>query len=311
MFRARIVFDVEVGHQIKDIASDTQFNLSNTLEPFEINEVGEGSDYVSQRIAVKTPAFETREEAEICAKSLAAILMSVSVERGFAVSFFARRPETKFTVFALDQFAQQHNSTVLQGELGTTVYDAGTPTRFASAGPVLLRTGTLFEPYIQHAEKNVARSAPSAARARVAFDLWGSSRSENSSMARLLLLTAAVEAAVEKTDRPAEELAFLDRATGLLEANADALEPEQLNRFRSIFGGLKTEGSRSACRNALRIAAGKIGVDAFDVAYELRNKITHGDSAPEAGELVDAGNNLEFALRKLLSDILLVSDAAA
>ncbi|MBL0939422.1 MAG: hypothetical protein IBJ03_11030 [Gemmatimonadaceae bacterium] len=310
MLRARIVFDVEVGHQIKGIASDTRFHLSNTRKPYEIKEIGKGSDYVSQRIAVKTPAFETREEAELCAKSLEAILMSVSVERGFAVSFFARRPETKFTVFALDQFAQQHNSAVLQGELGTTLYTAGTPTRFASAGPVLLRTGTLFEPYIQHAEKNVARSALGAARARVAFDLWGSSRSENSSMARLLLLTAAVEAVVEKTDRPEKELAFLDRAIGLLEANADGLEPEQLNRLRSIFGGLKTEGSRSACRSALRLAAGEVGVDAFDVAYELRNKITHGDSAPEAGELVDAGNNLEFALRKLLSDILLVSDAA-
>jgi len=311
MFRARIVFDVEVGHQIKDISAPTPFTLSSTHEPFEIKEVGEGTGYVSQRIAVKTPAFETREGAEICAESIEALLMSVSVERGFAVSFFARRPETKFTVFALDQFAQQHESTVLQGELGTTVYDASTPTRFASAGPVLLRTGTPFEPYIQHIEQNVKRSAPGAARARVAFDLWGSSRSENSSMARLLLLTAAVEAVAEKEDRPTKELAFLDRAIVVLEENADALDSEQLNRFRSILGGLRTVGSRSACRKSLRIAAGDIGVKAFDVAYELRNKITHGDSAPDAEELVDAGNQLEFSLRKLLSGILLLSGAAA
>jgi len=130
-------------------------------------------------------------------------------------------------------------------------------------------------------------------------------------MARLLLLTAAVEAVAPKADRPTKELDFLGRALDLLEENADALDSQQLTTFRSVIGGLRTVGSRSACRNALRNAAGQEGVDAFDVAYKLRNKITHGTSAPDAEDLVDAGNRLEFSLRKLLSDILLVGEAAA
>lgn len=307
MFRVRIVFDVEVGHQIHDLGVPKAFTLDGIGQGFEIVELSPGSEYSAQRITLKSPSFETSDEAIRCAERVEGLLMSVSADRGFAMSFTPQRPEPQATAHALEQFARAHGGRVLQENLGSTVYDDRIPTRFASATPFILKTGTPSAPYIEHLQNHSHRSALTARRARVAFDLWGSSRSERSSMARLLLLTAAVEAVADNPLRSDQELAFLDSAVALLNANTVGLDSAQRNRFKSLLGSLRHIGSRAACRLALKSSSGQVGVEVFDRAYDLRNQVTHGKHSPNADVLVDAANELEHCVRKLLLDILLAA----
>src|SRR5262249_2163756 len=142
------------------------------------------------------------------------------------------------------------------------------------------------------------------AHTSTSYDLYASSRFENSSRARFLLLIMAIEALAEQPMRSQDEINLIETLLGVI--SQAGLSEERRNALRSGVGMLKRESIGHTCRMYLThsIEAGIVTDQEapvrFTRLYKIRGQIVHGGVTPPPAKLVSESNKIETTIRELL-----------
>jgi Apea-like HEPN len=287
--------------QIPDGAFEIRDEALGTQWTVRVGNPGAPGD--SPPITVTSTAFTTREEALVAAEQMKAALIAVSLEAGCGFAMTHRVPPTVFTEYGLSLMASGEVK-VLQDQLGSVVFQTPPATVFVYAGPMQVGTlndATFFAPKLQTA-LNSARAA--CGRVSVAFELYASSRMENSARARFLLLVMAVEALVVRQQRSSEERALVDQALALLEKAKLSSPTMAWESMAGVFRDAKRESISSAARRLFQSQLSEAAALKFKHHYALRSNLVHGNSAPPAEKITDAANELEQMVREVLIKLL-------
>lgn len=145
-------------------------------------------------------------------------------------------------------------------------------------------------------------------KAKTALSLVNSALKLVKSPGAILLLIGALEALSKTNRRTDVEVSLIDSLIRFVEGDT-TLTKDQKERMKNGLGGLKSEGSKSACRRVVELYGSKSGYTAqtgsvitaeelFEKCYQLRNAIIHGRSLPEDSF------NYEGPLRTLVIDVL-------
>jgi hypothetical protein len=132
-----------------------------------------------------------------------------------------------------------------------------------------------------------------------------SSRFENSSRARFLLLVMAVEALAEQPRRSKAELDLIE--TLLVAITIAELSEDQRAALLSGVGMLKRVSIGHACRMYLTrsaeagIVTDTEAVERFTRCYKIRGRIVHGGTTPSPAQLTKESNAMETTIRELLT----------
>lgn len=161
-------------------------------------------------------------------------------------------------------------------------------------------------------------------KARTALSFVNSALKLEKTPGAILLLIGALEALSKTNRRTDVEVSLIDSFIRCVEGDT-TLTKDQKERMKNGLGGLKSEGSKSACRRVVELYGSKSGYsmsasekrsrdcesresaqteavipaeELFEKCYQLRNGIIHGGSLPEDSF------NYEIPLRTLVIDVL-------
>lgn len=248
-------------------------------------------------IILESAAFPDAASAERAARRIEAAVLAVSVRRGFGVALSDRLPPGVITKYGLQAFLPD-GIRGIQDRLGVTVYETPPPTVFISMGHPTVSVSTPGKDVVTSFEASLAGVVEVDESTRTAYELFASSRFENSSRARFLLLVMAVEAMTERLERPPAEVAFVD---GMLKHLAESpIPPEARSALENALTGLKTQSIRAATAAQIAKDVSAEAASAFRKLYGLRSRLVHGGKAVVASELSNAGNKLEPIVKAML-----------
>jgi len=246
---------------------------------------------------VESSVFPDRSSAELACKKMEAAILVVSLNRGFGVALNERQPSTVITEYGLNTLFPP-GIRAIQDKLGTTIFETPPATVFVAAGSMKLSVGTPAKQLVAPFEAAIRADVEIDDRTRTAYELFTSSRFENSSRARFLLLIMAIEAMIERVDRPLDERIFLDGAINSLKASEVPADSKQT--LANGLRGLKKQSISTAARATI---AQKISAEAaldFRAMYDLRSRLVHGGKSLDPSEVCDASNKLEPTVKTML-----------
>jgi hypothetical protein len=161
---------------------------------------------VGQDLALKSGPFDSEAAARVAGGKAVAALLLTSLRSGYAVSIQPRAPTGVVTDAGRKFFAERLGlDTVYDDSYGLTVFEEVGRTRFISAGGMRGIVGQPASAFIAAWSEAFLTAAPCNERVLLSYDLFASSRFENSSRARFRLLVMAVEALVEQAPRSADD----------------------------------------------------------------------------------------------------------
>lgn len=303
--RFRLRWRLEHGRTFDDLSDPISVGLLPGGAECELKAVGDESRSGGQGLALKSGPFHSADEALAAGERVLAGLLLASLRRGFGLSLNARIPAAVVTSYGKRVLAGDRFDTVYDDSYGLVVFEDVGRTGFVSAGEMALRMTGPATAFVNFWSTAVAEARPLSDRMLISYDLWASSRFENSSRARYLLLIMAVEALVEQPTRSNRELKLLD---SLLKAVATAgLDHEQSAALSSGIGMLKKVSIGHSCKVFLdRLIGTTVVTDLnasahFTQCYKMRGRIVHGGAIPPAVDLGAAANRLEQTVREVLT----------
>jgi hypothetical protein len=271
----------------------------------ELKIVGDKAGDVGQDLALKSGPFDSEAAARVAGEKAVAALLLTSLRSGYAVSIQPLAP-TGFLFNAGRQFLAERlgPDTVYDDSYGLTVFEEVGRTRFVSVGGMHGIVGQPASAFVAAWSEAFLTAASCNERVLPSYDLFASSRFENSSRARFLLLVMAAGALVEQAPRSADERALIERLLVMIEAAG--LPSDRATALKSGVGALKYQSIGHACRTFLRQAiASQILTDSeadahFSQCYRLRGRIVHRGLTPPVSELTNNANRMEATVRQLL-----------
>jgi hypothetical protein len=301
-FRIRWRFDP--GRTLQNFDQPLAAELP-TVGLCELKIVGDKAGDVGQDLALKSGPFDSEAAARVAGEKAVAALLLTSLRSGYAVSIQPRAP-TGFLFNAGRQFLAERLGLdiVYDDSYGLTVFEEVGRIRLVSVGGMRGIVGQPASAFVAAWSEAFLTAASCNERVLLSYDLSASSRFENSSRARFLLLVMAVEALVEQAPRSADERALIERLLVMIEAAG--LPSDRATALRSGVGALKYQSIGHACRTFLRQAiASQILTDSeadahFSQCYRLRGRIVHRGLTPPVSELTDNADRMEATVRQLL-----------
>lgn len=279
-------------------------NLVAGIGDCELSSVGDESHVGGQDLALKSGTFACVEAAEVAGEKALVGLLLASLRQGFGLMIRARIPGGVITNYGKNMFAGSRYDRVYDDSYGLTVFEDTGRTGFVKGGEARFLSTNPAERFVDTWSSAVTNAARWDERILISYDLYASSRFENSSRARFLLLIMAIEALVEQPKRSEAELALITR---LLKTITEApLPKEQSDALLRGVGKLKRVSIGYACRTYLArsIAAKTVtdpgAADHFTACYQMRGQIVHGGDTPSASLLTDNSNRIEKTVRELL-----------
>jgi len=185
----------------------------------------------------------------------------------------------------------------LKDELGITVFHTPPPAIFLGAD-FTASVSVRHTRMVTELQQALTDAGPLDERTRTAYELFASSRFENSSRSRFLLLVMAVEALVERSGRPQDEQDYL--AQSVRELEASTLSVDAKATLRQALSSLKMQSISSAAQVMIAGAISAPAAEAFKKTYGIRSRLVHGGLAISPGKLSDASNQLEPTVKALL-----------
>lgn len=303
-YRFRLRWRLEPGHSLKGLDQPLIVSLPESGE-CELKAIGDQTQTGGQDLALKSGAFEGQDAAKVAGEKLLAGLLLASIRQGFGLSVQPRIPTGGVTKRGKAVLGGDRFDTIHDDAYGLTVFEEMGRTGFVRVPEPRLLTGNYAARFCETWSTAVHDCAELDERTSISCDLYASSRFENSSRARFLLLVMAVEALAEQWNRSEVELALINR---LMDAIAKAgLSQEQSAALLSGVGQLKRVSISHACRTYLTrsIAEGIVtDVEAarhFSKCYRTRGQIVHGGTTPSPEELTNKSNRIEKTIRELLT----------
>lgn len=303
-YRFRLRWRLEHGRSLDGLHQPLTVTLGSEMGECELKLIGSETYLGGQDLALKSGIFHSAAVAEAAGEKALAGLLLVSVRQGFGLMIHARVPGGGITKYGKNMLSGGQFDMVYDDSYGLTVFEDTGRTAFAKLGEMRAMIHGPATHFVDTWSSAVNDAAKWDERIRISYDLYASSRFENSSRARFLLLIMAVEALVEQLERSKPELAVIDR---LLAAITEAgLPPEQSAALLSGVGMLKRVSIGYACRTYLArsIAARTVtdldAVNHFSACYRMRSQIVHGGQTPSVSLLTNNSIRMEKTVRELL-----------
>lgn len=252
----------------------------------------------SKAVVVDSSAFIDRATAELAAARLEAALLKTSVQIGYGFALSHRIPPSVITEHGFRHFLPD-GIRGFKDDLGVTVYEAPPATVFLHMSEMNVSVSAAAENFRQALQNAVGTVAAIEDRLRTAYELFSSSRFENSSRARFLLLVMAVEAMIDRADRPDNEATFVARLIELVDG-----EPFSDQAKAALAAGLRELKRKSIGASASAQIAKEVSAEAaaaFKKMYGLRSRLVHGGKPVAPSDLNDASNKLEPIVKAMLS----------
>ncbi len=302
-YRFRLRWRLEHGRSLHGLDQSLTVSIVPAGE-CELKSVGGQSQAGGQDLALNSGAFDSVAAAKAAGDKILAGLLLASLRQGFGLSIQTRVSRGVVTNHGKKMLAASRFDTVYDDSYGLMIFEDTGRTGFAEVGEArVLLTGPATS-FVEAWSAAASAAVGWDERILISYDLYASSRFENSSRARFLLLIMAVEALAAQSKRSESELALIDR---LLKTIREAgLSTEQSAPLLSGVGKLKRVSIGHACRTYLaRSVAARTVTDAgaadhFSVCYEIRGRIIHGGETPSASQLGDDSNRMERTVRELL-----------
>lgn len=296
--RARIRFDLEPSW-----STDLSLHEVVSLKDVEIGVLWELRLLEDSRerraVVLESSAVGDQSAARRAAARMLSAVMATSIERGFGVSLSDRRPPALFFKSGLEMFGLK-GAQNLPDALGVMFFETPPPTVFLTPPRFVGSVRTPVSLLVEHLESSfkIAGELGVEETIQTAYELFSSSRFENSSRSRFLLLVMAIEAMTEPQERPADESAFIEST--LKELARSSLSTEKKGMLRNAIGNLKKQSIGSAARNQIAREVSQEKGSEFRHVYALRSRLVHGGEPVPAGELNEAVNNLEPTVKAML-----------
>jgi hypothetical protein len=245
-FRARICFEVELAHSVTGLDAPVQIEAPGVAGTWQLKQVATSSQLTGQRLDLRSPPGESAENVHVLGERAVAALMAVAVRRGFGVMLTERLPRGRLTHYGRRVFAGDRFDEFLDDVLGVTVYSDSPRVGFACLPAPRLLTGTTADALLAQWSEALTDAVPASDAVLTSFDLWSSSRSENSSRARLLLLVMAVEALVEQALRPPNEIDIVENL--MRQVSESDLGETSKRRLAGGLSLLRRESVSTSCQ---------------------------------------------------------------
>jgi hypothetical protein len=306
--RARLRFQPERAWHIKlgdDRVTVEDVAASATWELRLTQSLAAGE---SPAVIVTSKAFPDRDAAERALSRLEHALLVTSLQSGYGFSFSERVPPTVITEHGLKAFVPE-TVRALQDDLGEVIFETPPPTLFLHVGRPSLTVGVNPSIFLDRLNAALQAAQQVEDRTRTAYELFASSRFENSSRARFLLLVMAVEAMLDRENRPQTQIDFLVPIVEQVQAMSKSDAAWTL--LANGLGELKRESIASAAARQITAVVSAEAASDFKKAYGLRSRLVHGGKRAEPGELNDTSNKLEPTVKALLLWRLTTAQAVA
>lgn len=251
----------------------------------------------SRALVLESRAFADRSTAEAAALRLetALLLASVRLQYGFALSDRAPTPVITDAGFKATIPAGMQG---FKETLGVTFYKTPPATLFLQIGSfrgsVKVRAGN----FVEAVQKALVDVGEVDQRTRTAYELYASSRFENSSRSRFLLPVMSIEAMAQQAERPEVEREFIDTAVVCLQKSTLSSEAKEM--LRNALLSLKTKSIASATQTLITGAVSRAAANEFKKMYKLRSRLVHGGESLDPSEINDASNRLEVTVKAIL-----------
>jgi len=270
----------------------------------ELKSVGGETQAGGQDLALKSGPFESASEAEASGQKVLAGLVLASLRGAYGVSIQAQVPGGGVTNYGKKTLGAGRFDAIFDDAYGLTIFEDPGRAAFVRIGEMRLSIAARETAFVETWSAAATAAVRWDDRTLIGYDLYASSRFENSTRARFLLLIMAIEALVEQSRRSESEVALIER---LLHTINDARLPtEQSAPLLSGVGMLKNVSISHACRShlgrsiAARIVTDPEAAEHFTACYRIRGQIVHGGATPSASQLSDHSSRMETTVRELL-----------
>jgi hypothetical protein len=309
-FRFRLRWRMERGRSFTGLDEPMLMSISPGIIDCQLKSVGAESAAGGQDLVLRSGVFLTRPEAEKAGRETLAALMLLSVRKGYGISLVPRTPPPLITDYGIEYFSQILGvySPVLRDSYGLTIYRELGGTRFISGGDMMPKVSGPAEAVATQWKECLAANPVVDERVILCHDLYASSRSENSSRARFLMLVMAIESLLERVPRGDTEQNAIDTMIACL--SQLRLTNNDIQSLKASLEPLKFRSIGSLGRQFLKRArlAGVVSnenvVSLFDECYGVRSKIVHEGLNPTPSVLSDYSNALDVLVRELLTALL-------
>ncbi|PIU26117.1 MAG: hypothetical protein COW32_08835 [Candidatus Aquicultor secundus] len=186
------------------------------------------------------------------------------------------------------------------------VYESGIPTFYTPGWHVRPIHGSAndkkFGIELNHA---FSMNASISDKEALAFDLYFTSHFEDSTQARFLILTTAIESILEQKEAPRKTIQFIEQLKDL--SDKSDLGLEQIASLKNGLGRLKRESIKQTGR---RLASERLKDQRYDeksasnffaYCYDIRSQLVHNGKADDRNDL----GRLVYELDRFVSDLLL------
>lgn len=270
---------------------------SHVNAQWELRLASERHPQRSRALVLESQALPDARAAEIAAGRLEAALLLASVRLGYGFALTERKPPVVITNAGFAMLVP----TGMQGlsdALGITVFRTPPPTIFLGTGDFEGSVTVRHLRLVDELRQALVDASVLDERTRTSYELFASSRFENSSRSRFLLLVMAVEALVERSGRPADEQSYLNDAIQGLKTSG--LSASARATMKQALTFLKTQSISSAAQALIANAVSAPAAKEFKKMYGIRSRLIHGGQTISPGKLNDASNQLEPTVKTLL-----------
>jgi hypothetical protein len=258
--------------------------------------------------------FSTAADAAASGRRIEVAFMLALARSRVGADFGSRAPKGLFTNAGLRLLEQQNGQRMLNDDHGSMVYSSEPSPRFVSFSAKLLR-GANREAFQNDYAQALAATPNLSEREVLAFDLFNASFFQTTADTRFLLLTMAIEAIIELSDRDALSVKHV---ASLVAATKAAAIPDADKQ--SILGSLAWlrqesigQGGRRLVTQRLgnRLYEGKVAANYFTDVYHMRSSLVHGSIPyPTFNDVSRVVGNLEVFVSDLLTAPILGPPAA-
>nr|WP_201468460.1 hypothetical protein [Microbacterium hydrocarbonoxydans] len=258
----------------------------------------------ASRITFRGSGYPSPEAAERRGAELCFTLRLTALRAGVGIDFMERQSFPSLSPYALDAVnaVVPENVRAINERAGVHVHKTEEQlVTFQVHAVGQVRTSeTSFKGHFVEA----LRDGVPNQRARLAFDLFNQSGRAHGTDSRLLTLVSAVEALVVPQKVPRQEQELIANLARQVEASSLVEDPARRAALANRVRALRRESIRSA---ALRLVqrlepreyAGMAPTTFFDRVYELRSRLSHGDS-PSWREVGDVSGEFAHLTRDLI-----------
>lgn len=194
----------------------------------------------------------------------------------------------------------------LNDVLGLTVFESEPPPHFVKVGSPSVTVGIQEDKFTTVLAHLVQQPPALSGRESLSLELFLASFFQDTADARFLLLIMAVEALIEREDRPTDVVAHVDHLIDLTQSANDLPKSERDSLIGSL-GNLKKQSLGQARRSLISSRLGdctyqgESAVEFFERCYRARSELVHGNDPLPTQQDVDS---LAATLEVLVSDLL-------